>query len=92
MLSRFVIVLTLVSCGEPRPRTSFLQERPTAPREACALAEQKCTRCHTVGRVLTFDAHTREEWEPVVMRMRQMPSSGITRADAMTILDCLSVR
>jgi hypothetical protein len=58
----------------------------------CAVAEQKCTRCHTLGRVLSIDAHTREDWEPIVTRMRRMASSGISSEDAEVVLTCLASR
>jgi hypothetical protein len=86
--------LVLVACGEQLPRHSLVTGNETVPetREACAFTEQKCTRCHTIGRVLAWDAHTRADWEPLVTRMRQMASSGITRADAEIVLHCLEQR
>jgi hypothetical protein len=91
----FAITLALVACGDSLPRTSLIGGPPTVSPEleaACRLTEHKCTRCHTIGRVLAYDAVTREQWTPIVHRMRQMASSGITRADADTVLDCLSSR
>jgi hypothetical protein len=85
MLCRLLLVLVLAGCGDALPRQSLLANPNTASfeiREACALTEQKCTRCHTIGRVIAWDAKTRAQWEPLVTRMRQMASSGITKADA----------
>lgn len=59
---------------------------------ACAVTEQKCTRCHTLGRVLAVDANSREQWEPIVLRMRRMASSGISSQDAEVVLSCLTSR
>ncbi|HEY5952525.1 MAG TPA: hypothetical protein VIV40_43800 [Kofleriaceae bacterium] len=94
MLCRFVLLFALVACGESLPRPSLVTSTEAVPevREACAFTEQKCTRCHTIGRVLSWDAHTRADWEPLVTRMRQMASSGITRADADIVLHCLADR
>ena len=86
----------MLACGEPRPRaTSLLANRPEAPvgvQEDCILTEERCTRCHTLGRVLLADAHTPAEWEPIVLKMRLQASSGITLADADAVLRCLVYR
>ena len=91
---RVVLLLALAACGESIPRQSLIANPPGPPqlREACALTEQKCTRCHTLGRVLASDAHTRADWEPLVTRMRQMASSGITKPDTELVLRCLEQR
>jgi hypothetical protein len=95
MSVRMSLILALAACGESIPRASLVDNPAAATPEiqaACALTEHRCTRCHTIGRALAFDAVTREQWEPVVHRMRQMASSGITRADAEIVLDCLAAR
>lgn len=95
MWVRSSLILALAACGESIPRGSLVDNPSTATPElqaACALTQHKCTRCHTIGRVLADEAVTRDEWEPIVHRMRQMASSGITRADAEVVLDCLSAR
>ncbi len=87
-------LLALAACGDSLPRGSLLGNTAATPEveAACQLTEHKCTRCHTIGRALAYDAVTREQWEPVVRRMRQMASSGITSADADVVLQCLSGR
>lgn len=87
-------LLSLAACGDALPRGSLLGNVPATPQleAACQLTEHKCTRCHTIGRALAYDAVTREQWEPVVQRMRRMASSGITRDDADVVLHCLSSR
>jgi hypothetical protein len=94
MLSRVVLLFALVACGESLPRHSLVTNDEAVPelREACSFTEQKCTRCHTIGRVLSWDAHRRADWEPLVTRMRQMASSGITKEDAEIVLRCLEQR
>lgn len=95
MLHRAVLFVVLAACGESLPRHALIATPGSAPpelREACAFTEQKCTRCHTIGRVLSWGADSRAEWEPVVARMRQMASSGITKADGEVVLRCLEQR
>ena len=90
-----LFAVALGACGDALPRQSLIANPNTATsdvREACAFTEQKCTRCHTIGRVLAWDARTRADWEPLVTRMRQMASSGITKADAEVVLRCLAER
>jgi hypothetical protein len=92
---RIALVMAIaLGCGDALPRTSLIgTPDPSAElRSACAFTEQKCTRCHTIGRVIAWEAQTREQWQPIVTRMRQMASSGITKADAEVVLDCLSQR
>jgi hypothetical protein len=89
------LLLAIAACGESLPRTTLLAHPNDATpevRTACELTQHKCTRCHTIGRVLAYDAKTRADWEPVVLRMRRMASSGITSADASTVLSCLVSR
>lgn len=57
-------------------------------REAKKLFEKRCSACHDPGRVYHRTAD-RDEWREIVQRMRRMPQSGITRADAKIILDYL---
>ncbi|MDB4961429.1 MAG: hypothetical protein JWP01_1428 [Myxococcales bacterium] len=92
MYQTILFVLTLVACGEALPRTSLVKNPDHASaevREACAVTELKCTRCHTVGRIISFEATSRAQWEPIVTRMRQMTSSGISKSDAEVVLQCL---
>ena len=90
----FAYLVVLAACGDSLPRGSLLGNAAATPEleAACRLTEHKCTRCHTIGRALAYDAVTREQWAPVVNRMRQMASSGITRGDADVVLTCLSRR
>ena len=88
-----MLVLLPVACGILLPQKATLlpdpASAPPAIREACALAEQKCTRCHTLGRVLSFRTN---DWGQVVARMRRQTASTITDADEPVILTCLEYR
>lgn len=89
-IKALTFVVLLAACGEPLQRQSL--SSGTETNRACAVTEQKCTRCHTLGRVLSVDANTREQWEPIVLRMRRMASSGISNEDAEVVLTCLAAR
>lgn len=86
----------VLACGESRPRTTALltseSDAPMTIREDCVLTEEKCTHCHTIGRVLVAEARTAAEWEPIVHKMRLQASSGITRLDAEAVVRCLVYR
>ena len=73
--------LALVSASD-RART------PPSVRDACALAEQKCSRCHDLERI-QLAHHALVDWPVYVDRMRRLPGSGITPGDASVILRCL---
>lgn len=84
------LVATLVSCNQPR--LALVPDRVRTPpgiREACALAETKCSRCHDLERI-RVSRFSRNEWSWYVDRMRRQPDSGITERDGATILNCLT--
>ena len=82
-----VVWLAIAACQPTPPLSS-----PSAPpeiRDACALAERRCTQCHDRNRIV--DAHfSRDEWVSTVERMRQMPGSTIAPYETDTILRCLT--
>ena len=59
-----------------------------APPEPKAVFLKRCSACHDPGRVYHRVAQ-RDEWREIVERMRRMPQSGISRADANVILKYL---
>jgi hypothetical protein len=72
-----------------------LQVAPEAPveiRMGCALAESRCTRCHTIDRVLNAHVDSPTHWQAYVHRMRLQPQSGILPDEEPPILRCLVYR
>jgi hypothetical protein len=69
-------------------------DHPAPPeiREACTVTAKKCTRCHSIDRVLVAQVTSPNQWEAYVGRMRRMSSSGISAADAPQIVQCLVYR
>jgi hypothetical protein len=65
---------------------------PAEIREACTVTAKKCTRCHSIDRVLVAQVTSPHQWEAYVGRMRRMTSSGISAADAPQIVQCLVYR
>jgi len=62
-----------------------------AARTPEQLFRARCSTCHAASRVGHRMA-TRDEWREIVDRMRRMPQSGISPADAQVILDYLVSR
>ena len=58
---------------------------------ACRLVNRRCTRCHTIDRVLRAEVQA-EQWPGYVRRMRLMPSSGIPPEDEPLLARCLTYR
>lgn len=90
MTIEWAIVLGLAGCGiganaplDPGPNAGPMM------RESCTLATRRCSRCHPIDRVLATSVRGRVAWESYVDRMRLMPGSGISNADAPLITDCL---
>jgi len=84
--------LAIASCTRRRLELLPASEQahtPPAIREACALAEARCSRCHDLERIqLAHPALV--DWPVYVDRMRRMPGSGITVEDASTVVRCLT--
>jgi hypothetical protein len=56
---------------------------------ACRLAEQRCSRCHPLDRVLTAHVADPVDWENYVSRMRRTPGSGIREDEEEPLVRCL---
>jgi len=74
--------------------TLLADDTPAPPhiRQACAMAETKCTRCHSLDRVLVARMPTPRDWQLQVDRMRLMSASGISPTEGTTIVRCLVFR
>lgn len=86
-----ILALAAACSGRSSPRVLLLQPAGAPPeiRQACALAELRCSSCHTLERITNAVHRTAPEWEWQVRRMRLMPASGISQADADEIVKCL---
>lgn len=86
-----IVALAAACSGGSSPRVLLLQPAGAPPeiRQACALAEIRCSSCHTLERITNAVHRTAPEWEWQVRRMRLMPASGISQADADEIVKCL---
>lgn len=70
---------------------SFAQHEILDVPAACRLVNRRCSRCHTIDRVLQARISV-EEWPGYVRRMRLMPSSGIPPEDEPLLTRCLTYR
>jgi hypothetical protein len=73
--------------------------RITAPPDApvgiesdCALAQTRCSRCHSIDRVSEARVASPSHWQAYVHRMRLQPQSGILPIEEPLILRCLVYR
>lgn len=91
-----LVLVASVSCqpgGAPRPRP--LVDDPQLAHElrgACALAEERCSRCHTLERVVYAEVSSPAEWAARVRSMRRLTGSGISRREGEVIVSCLVYR
>lgn len=63
---------------------------PPELREDYALFAQRCSKCHSLARVLNNGEHDEKYWARYVTRMRRQPSSGIAPQDEPPILRFLN--
>jgi hypothetical protein len=90
-----LLACTLSACLLFARESRRLDAPPGAPvdvRLGCALAENRCTRCHTVDRVLAARVSSPVHWQAYVHRMRLQPQSGILPDEERPILGCLVFR
>lgn len=91
MTTSFVVALALAACNVPVSSTGTSGSNPAYLRDACRLANDRCTRCHPLDRVLQARLAA-SQWRDYVHRMRLMPGSGIQPAEEPAIVDCLAYR
>jgi hypothetical protein len=97
MIDRALLVAwaaALAACGFFTPEPARL-DAPTMPpdiRAGCALVEQRCTRCHTIDRVIAARVVSPRHWLAYVRRMRLQPQSGIAVEEESPIASCLVYR
>ena len=61
-------------------------------KEGCQIAQKKCTRCHTIERLLVTSPSDPHGWRRYVRRMRLMPSASIETNEEPKIVKCLVFR
>jgi len=92
------LALTLLggsACQPSGSRPHLVLEDPGAPADlqrACALAEERCSRCHTLERVAHAEIASPAHWQDQVARMRRLAGSAISRRDGDDISRCLVYR
>jgi hypothetical protein len=92
-----VIALLVVAVGcttEANPLVESPHGEPIPPEvaSACELANQRCSHCHPIDRVLRAHISEPSDWRRYVHRMRLMPASGIPPREEPIITRCLVFR
>ncbi|MFT3698421.1 MAG: hypothetical protein QM831_35080 [Kofleriaceae bacterium] len=93
MTTRLAALIVIVACGGQD--VNPLLPRADAPPDiasACELASHRCSRCHSLDRILRARITEPREWQGYVHKMRLMPSSGIPPEEEPTITSCLVYR
>ena len=85
-----LLVTMLAACADSA--RGLLTGAPNPPpdvEQACALASNKCARCHPIDRVVVSRGIGVGRWQMYIEQMRLKPSSGISVRDAEVIFRCL---
>jgi len=85
-------MIALAACHAEPSALLLPPESPPSLRAACELAADRCSRCHTVDRILNTRPTEPAEWRRYVRRMRLNPSSRIAASEEPTIVNCLVFR
>lgn len=95
ILLTFTGIATAAACQPAGSRPRLVLDDAGAPlalHRACSLAEERCSRCHTLERVAHAEVATPAQWQEQVERMRRMAGSAISPRDGAAITDCLVYR
>jgi len=89
-----VALLVVSACFlfEHDTRLGLPDNAPVEVRLGCALAETRCTRCHTADRIVSAKIESPAHWREYVHRMRLQPQSGILPDEEAPITRCLVFR
>ena len=90
-----MVAIAVAACGgvdEHAMLTSAVVSAPAEIRADCELAATRCSRCHTLDRVVDAPATDPQYWRIYVRRMRLNPGSGISPDEEDPILHCLLYR
>ena len=83
-------VASAAACADaPRGLLSGSPNPPPEVEQACAVANTKCARCHSIDRVVVSRGIGMGKWQMYVEQMRLKPSSGISVRDTDVIFRCL---
>ncbi|MEJ7601384.1 MAG: hypothetical protein WKG01_26005 [Kofleriaceae bacterium] len=93
IVTAIAVLIGALSCAaEPNP---FLvagprgEPVPAVVVASCNLAHVRCSRCHTLDRVLEARVTEPADWRRYVRRMRLMPDSAIKSAEEPALVRCL---
>lgn len=86
------VLLFASVCTRSKASLELPPDAPQDLRDACEVADHRCSRCHSADRILEVRASDRREIETLVRRMRQKPESDISLIDQEVITQCLVYR
>jgi hypothetical protein len=86
------VLLFASMCTRSSASLKLPPDAPSDLRDACEVADHRCSRCHSADRVLDVRVTDHREIESLVRRMRQKPESDISLIDQEVITQCLVYR
>jgi hypothetical protein len=92
---RLLALALLTACGaidRGTVLTDAVADAPPEIRASCELTVNRCTRCHTLDRIVDAPADDPQFWRSAVRRMRLKPGSGIRPDEEDPIVRCLIYR
>lgn len=93
-MNGWVVIAFVGACADPNPLVSTTHGRVMPPEivESCELARTRCSRCHSIERVIHAPVTTPVEWRSYVHRMRLMPGSAILAEEEPRVAACFIYR
>lgn len=91
-VSAIAVLLFASMCTRSSASLKLPPDAPSDLRDACEVADHRCSRCHSADRILEVRVTDKREIENLVRRMRQKPESDISLIDQEVITQCLVYR
>ncbi len=79
-----------IAAYDKGPATIDVSKYPPEMQAAYKAFANKCSKCHTLARVVNCDFVLDEEWERYVKRMMRKPGSEISSAEGKQIFEFLA--
>lgn len=73
--------------ADKAPSTINVSKYPANMQKAYKLLQERCTKCHNLGRSIFANKFGKATWEPIIKKMATRPGSDVTPEEEKVLLD-----